>query len=200
MLRLAVALLLVAPGCSGKERGQQGASAAATAHDARPASATPEDVQAEDVQAEDVQAEDVQLGPVILGRAGIAATVLAPEGATVDRRFLSAHVTTPLAPVEREFAIVIDRTESSMAERKRVIAENDENELVRYLVEEPDALLYESRYRGQNEFHVLVHRDLQGVTHQCQDRKGTGFSLGRARIMLRACRGLAAEPRGGGVP
>jgi hypothetical protein len=208
MLRLALVLLVVAPGCSGKERGQQGASAGVTADGARSEGATSGDEPAGEPADEpaDEPAADVPLEPLSLGRAGIAATVLAPAGATVDSRFLSAHVTA----ADREFAIVVERTgrtgrtESSMAERKRVIAENDENKLVRYLVEEPDALLYESRYAGQSEFHVLVHQDLQGIAYQCQDRKDTRFSLARARTMLRACRGLAAEHaeprRPGGAP
>lgn len=163
-------------GCSKKENGDHG--------------------QGKDGGSEDggvVAVQDVPLEALDLAPAGIQSTIGAPAGASAARRFLAAHVSTP----DHGFAIVIERTQSTLAARKQVISGNTANKLEEYIVDDKDALLYESSVDGQPQYHVLVHKTVDGLGYECQDRKDLGFGLAQAQTMLRACRSLAGKTTAG---
>ncbi len=178
MLRHHVVLVLAlgcTPGCGNKAR-QQG-----SVGDSAP-------TQAADARARELAAE-VGFVSLDLAPANMAAMLWAPQQAAVTPRFLSARVTTP----DARFALVVEARGGDIAGRKKAIEANDLNEFKRYVVDEPDAILYESSRDQRGEFHLLVYRSAGAKTFECQDEKGTSFTLQEAHTMLRACRSLAAR-------
>lgn len=135
----------------------------------------------------EVPETDVAMHKLAIVHGALNAELEAPSGAAQSLRFGVTQVST----ADGNFAIAIERARGPLSDRKQVIDENPHNKLSKYVVESPDALLYESQRAGSVEYHVLVHARVAGVVYECRNRKERSYSLPEAGSMLRACRSLA---------
>lgn len=127
------------------------------------------------------------------------ATELAPEGLPVwldlpegvDLHRVDDGVEVSRGP---RFALRVSAGVFALAERKRVLEADRLQPVVRYLVDRPDALLYEVPATvvepGVTEFHVLVLRELAGRTYRCEDVRGPRYSRAEAEELLNTCLSL----------
>ena len=70
---------------------------------------------------------------------------------------------------------------------------NDINKVKRYLVDTPDALLYESEVMGQNEFHFYGNVTVGDRTFNCEDIKGPRHMQADVEAMWKSCQSLARK-------
>jgi hypothetical protein len=133
--------------------------------------------------------KQVKLVATDLSPAGIEATMQAPEGATVKEAFGSAEVAT----ADNSFHLEIGTDKADMAARKAEIDGNDINKLKRYVIDEPDGILYESVVMGKSEFHLLVNAEGGESGFECQDSKGPSYTEAQAQAMFKACKTLAPK-------
>jgi hypothetical protein len=127
------------------------------------------------------------------------ATELAPEGLPV---WLDLPEGVGLRRVDdgvevsrgTRFALRVTAGVFALAERKRALESDRLQPVVRYLVDRPDALLYEVPATvvepGVTEFHVLVLRELAGRTYRCEDMRGPRYSRAEAEVLLATCLSL----------
>lgn len=78
------------------------------------------------------------------------------------------------------------------AKGKAEIGKNDINKFVRWVLEEPDVLVYESRAMN-SEFHVAAVAKLGDKLLGCGDTKGPTYSEADARLMAKACKTLSKK-------
>lgn len=121
--------------------------------------------------------------------AGVAATVQAPEGASVKEAFGRAEVET----AGGGFHIEIAAEKADLAARKQEIEANDVNRFKRYVVDDADGVLYQSELMGKPEYHLLVNVDGGEAGFECEDSKGPVYTEAQARAMFAACRTLTAK-------
>jgi len=115
-------------------------------------------------------------------------TVQAPEGATAKESFGAANVTDG-----KSFNLEIRADKGDIAAYKKESDANDINKVKRYLVDTPDALLYESEVMGQNEFHFYGNVTVGDKTFNCEDIKGPRHMQADAEAMWKSCQSLAKK-------
>lgn len=115
-------------------------------------------------------------------------TVQAPEGATAKESFGAANITDG-----KSFNLEIRGDKGDIAAYKKESDANDINKVKRYLVDTPDALLYESEVMGQNEFHFYGNVTVGDKTFNCEDIKGPRHMQADAEAMWKSCQSLAKK-------
>ena len=115
-------------------------------------------------------------------------TVMAPEGATVKESFGSANIT-----LGEGFQYDLRLDKADVAAYKKEQESNDINKLKGYVVDQPDAILYESEVMGRTEFHFYASVKSGDVEFTCEDVKGPLHSKADAEAMLASCRTVAKK-------
>lgn len=115
-------------------------------------------------------------------------SVQAPEGATAKESFGAAQIT---AGTGFDYEIRTDK--GDVAAYKKESDANDINKVKRYLVDTPDALLYESEVMGQTEFHFYGNVTVGDKSFNCEDVKGPRHSQADAEAMWKSCQSLAKK-------
>jgi hypothetical protein len=121
---------------------------------------------------------------------GIDAVIQAPGSASVEQKFGNAVIRTP----DGAFHLEIGAEWADIEARKKDIASNTLNRLVRFVVDEPTAVVYESKVAGTSEFHVLANAMAGEARLSCEDSKGPAYSESSAMAMLEACRSISGKP------
>ncbi|GAA6615992.1 hypothetical protein [Scytonema sp. NUACC26] len=80
-----------------------------------------------------------------------------------------------------------------MAEIKKEIENNDINRLQRYLINNPNIILYESNIFHRSEFHLFTYKMFGNTLLSCENVKGEFFSEPEARLMLESCLSIAKK-------
>ena len=160
------------------------------------------DKAAHDVQAESTQSkvddsptqprrELAQVG-FSIGDQAVAMTT--PLGTTVSERFGNTIVEAS----NGTFRLEIGVGHADIAARKADIEANTVNRLERFAIDQPLALLYESKVAGASEYHLLVNTTAGKLELSCEDStpvedsKGTAYSESNAMAMLEACKSISA--------
>ncbi len=113
-------------------------------------------------------------------------TIMAPEGATAKESFGAAEVAAGAS-----FQLELRTAKGDVAAIKKEIQANDINKLKQFVVDTPDALLYESEVMGKNEFHLYGNVKVGDKEFNCEDVKGPQFTQADAEAMWKACASLA---------
>ena len=96
-----------------------------------------------------------------------------------------------------QFGLRVSAGVYDLAERKRALDNDRLQPIARYLVNQPDAVLYEVPANvvepGVTEYHVLVVRTLAGRTYRCEDIRGPRYSRAQAEALLATCLSLRAR-------
>lgn len=82
---------------------------------------------------------------------------------------------------------------NNMTQIKKEIESNDINRLQRYLINEPNSILYESNVFHRSEFHLFTYKRFGDTLLSCEDVKGEFFSEPEARLMLKSCLSIAKK-------
>jgi hypothetical protein len=113
-------------------------------------------------------------------------TIAAPAGASAKVEFGALVV-----KAGDGFAIEVRGGAVDLAAKKRAIAADKVNRLVRWVREAPGAVVYESDAGlGAHEFHVLAALSVGGAAWSCEDEKGPIYTEAQAEAMLAACETL----------
>jgi hypothetical protein len=115
-------------------------------------------------------------------------SVQAPEGATAKESFGAANVTDG-----KSFNLEIRGDKGDIAAYKKESDANDINKVKRYLVDTPEALVYESEVMGQNEFHFYGNVTVGDKTFNCEDIKGPRHMQADVEAMWKSCQSLAKK-------
>lgn len=115
-------------------------------------------------------------------------TVQAPAGATVKESFGAAQITAGPS-----FNLDIRADKGDVAAFKKEIEGNDINKVKRFVVDTPDAILYESVVMDQNEFHLYGNVTVGDKTFNCEDVKGPRHMQADAEAMWKTCTSLAKK-------
>jgi hypothetical protein len=126
---------------------------------------------------------------VELSLGDLGATIKAPKGARLDTQFLPQVILGD----GQEFAIEITEGAADMTKRKAEIKANDINVLKRYVLDTPEAIIYESSVMG-SEFHFLANVTVGDRTFKVEDVKGAPrFTREQVEKMLECAKTLAAR-------
>jgi len=156
------------------------------AEEAKPAEAPAAEAAPAAAPAE-VKLVDIDLSTAI---AEVPILLSAPEGATAKEDFGAIKVA-----LEPAFKLQFSKTDSpDMAGRKKEIGENTLNKLKQYVVDLPEAILYESEVMGTAEFHFYAIVKVGEATYQCEDEKGPVYTKEQAEAMLKSCQSAKAKP------
>lgn len=109
----------------------------------------------------------------------------APEGAKAKDSFGALEV-----KAGDGFQLEVHSGKLDMAARKKEIADNTMNKLKRYVVESPDAIVYESGVGGGSEFHFLAAAKVGDTDVSCEDVKGPTYTQAQIETMLASCKTL----------
>lgn len=134
---------------------------------------------------------EVKLAPLDLSAVGedwAGYTVMAPEGATVKESFGAAEIVAGAA-----FNLDIRTGKGDVAAFKKEVEANDMNKVKRFVVDSPEAILYESEVMGQNEFHFYGNVKVGDKELNCEDVKGPRHMQADAEAMWKACQSLAKK-------
>jgi len=115
-------------------------------------------------------------------------SVMAPEGVTAKESFGAAQLSNGTT-----FNLDIRTDKGDVAAFKKEIGENDVNKVKQFVVDTPDALLYESEVMGQNEFHLYGNVTVGDKTFNCEDVKGPRHMQADAEAMWKTCTSLTKK-------
>lgn len=118
-------------------------------------------------------------------------TIEAPTGATSEEMF-----TNTMVKAGPRFAILISHGKADIAGSKAAFSGTTGTiKSARFVVDAPDALLFEGDFVGERGYHVNVAKVIGGVHFSCQSQRKMGltFTQQEAEHMLRACRSLAKK-------
>ena len=136
--------------------------------------------------APEVKLVALDLGPCGETFQGVA--VQAPAGAKAAEDFGACSVKAGAT-----FQIEVHSTgPEDFAKAKAEIGKNDINRFVRWVVEEPELLVYESKVMN-SEYHVAAVAKAGDKVLSCEDTKGPTYSEADARVMGKACKTLAKK-------
>ena len=136
-------------------------------------------------------AAEVKLVPLDLSAVGEdwkGWSVNAPEGATVKESFGAAEIV-----LGDGFQLDITLNKADVAAYKKESEANDLNKVTGYVVDQPDAILYQSEVMGRTEFHLYGSVKVGEVDFTCEDVKGPTHSKADAELMWKTCQSLAKK-------
>ncbi len=117
--------------------------------------------------------------------------IMAPEGAAAKEQFGVVEV-----KAGDGFQLQVSTKDSNgLAALKKEHEANTMNKLKRFLVDTPDAILYESEVMGKTEFHFAAYVKFDEEKWVfCEDNKGPFYTQAQAETMYAAC--LTAKAKG----
>jgi hypothetical protein len=131
----------------------------------------------------------VELDLSVVGPDWAGLTIMAPEGATVKEDFGAGAVN-----LGDHFQLQIHSDKVDMVASKKEADDNDINKVKRYLVDSPDAILFESEaMRDRPEFHFLGNVKAGDKELSCEDTKGPQFTQADVEAMWKACQSITKK-------
>ncbi|MEZ4403880.1 MAG: hypothetical protein R3B06_27905 [Kofleriaceae bacterium] len=135
-----------------------------------------------------VETKMVPLDLAAVGEEWAGWSVMAPEGATVKESFGNAQIS-----MGGSFQVDLGKGEADVASFKKEVDGNDVNKVKRYLVDQPDAILYESEVMGQTEFHLFGAVKVGEDTFSCEDVKGPPHTQAEVETMWKICQSITKK-------
>jgi hypothetical protein len=178
---LSFVLVVAAAGACKKKEGEQAAGD-------KPAVNNPAVNKPADKPAPPPPAKLAAVDLAVVGEDWAGWSVQAPEGVTAKESFGAAQVSNGA-----NFNLEIRTDKGDVASYKKETDANDINKVKRYLVDTPDALLYESEVMGQTEFHFYGNVTVGDKSFNCEDVKGPRHAQADAEAMWTACQSLAKK-------
>lgn len=135
-----------------------------------------------------VNAENPKVEQVDLSKADAkyAMTIEVPAGAKVSDGFSGPEVVSG-----ETFKIQISATAADLAKRKEEIKSNTLNKFKQYVVDQRDAILYETTVFGASEFHFVINVKVGDKTYSIEDVKGPAYTKDQCEFMLKCARTLS---------
>lgn len=130
-------------------------------------------------------AEQAQLaaGEYDLSKSGVSLIIKAPADPAVEQVAGAYEV-----KANDEFQLVVAEGPGDMNLMKSDIQKNDVNKFTRFIIDEPDAILYESQITTP-EFHFfVVKKGANNTTYEIQDVKSKIFTEEQAKAMFEAAK------------
>lgn len=122
-------------------------------------------------------------GEYDLSKSGLNLIIKAPADPAVEQVAGAYEV-----KANEDFQLVVAEGAGDMNLMKSDIQNNDVNKFTRFLVEEPDAILFESQIT-EPEFHFfVVKKGSNNTVYEIQDLKGKIFTEEQARAMFEAAK------------
>lgn len=115
-------------------------------------------------------------------------SVEAPEGATVKESFGAAEII-----LGDGFQLDLRIDKADVAAYKKETEANDLNKLKGYVLDQPDAILYESEVMNRTEFHLYAGVKSGDVDFTCEDVKGPLHSKADVELMWKTCQSIAKK-------
>lgn len=113
----------------------------------------------------------------------------APQGITPTSRFGSVRLSN-----NKNFQLQISKDPySKLEDAKKELAANQMNVLKKYIIEEPEGILYQSEAMGQTQYHFKYYLKLKDATYLFEDQKGVQYDLKSAQQMYKAAKETVAK-------
>ena len=132
--------------------------------------------------------------PLDLSSHGLPVIINVPDSSKGKLEVIDQSWGATEIKVGKEFQISVSAGEGDMALAKSDVAGNDVNKFKRYVVDEPEAILYESAIT-EPEFHFYSVIKVGDASYVVEDIKGEMFSEKSAQTMLQSAKGMKAKEK-----
>jgi len=182
---LAIAVTLAITTACGKDKDGDKTSGAKTGAPTTAAEKAPEQPRLEFTEPVDIGAAVMAADPDDTGWKGIS--IKAPKGAKVD----TAGGSPSLVLTDR-MSIGLGG-EKELTEKRQQAKESQLQKFSRFLVDEPDAILWEATDGSTSNFLLVVNVRLGDRVKSCQTEGYGEFTQANAEAILAACRGMTSK-------
>lgn len=124
-----------------------------------------------------------------LSKYGIPITITTPDSSKGPVEVITQSWGATEIKIGKDFQISISEGEGDIELAKSDIKSNDVNKFKRYIVQEPNILMYESEII-QPEFHLYAIIKTEKATYIVEDIKGDIFSEQAIKLMLEAAKSI----------